>query len=170
MRFRTLTVAVLLLLAGLAAWRFWPGEDKKVRARIDALAQELSVPAGEGAVPRAMRASGVRRFFTSDVAIELSDGAGTTVRGRDAIAGYVARMTVPPEGTRVQLLDVQISVQPDKLWADARLDVRLLAGKPPEGPPVLDARMIAVTLRKVDGAWLIYNARVMPTDDSLGVR
>ncbi len=170
MRGRFFSAVLILAALALAAWRFWPGEERKVRARIDALAAELSIPAGEEGLARLTRAAGVRSFFTEDIAVELPEGRGNTIRGRDEIAGFVARATVPPQGTRVELLNVAVELDRGKASAEARVDARVVAREPKDRPAILDARMIALTLRKVDGAWLVANARVMPTDDSLGVR
>jgi hypothetical protein len=121
------------------------------------------------------RAVGLRAFFAEDVTIELpgsagGEGLGQTIRGREEIAGLVTRMAVPPEGTRVQILKMDTELAPGSDAANVRVDTRVVARQPKDAPPILDARMIALTLRKVDGAWLIASARVMPTDDSLGVR
>jgi ketosteroid isomerase-like protein len=168
-RARSLALVALLALASLAAWRLWPGEERKVRGRLDALAASLSIPAGETGLPRVARAASLRSFFTEDVTVELPAGA-QPLQGRDEIAGLVARMSVPPVGTKVELLSVEIEVGPDSASADARFNARVVAREPRDKPPILDARMIAVTMRKVDGDWLVANARIMPTDDSLGVR
>lgn len=68
------------------------------------------------------------------------------------------------------VLDVQSDVGPERGSADVRLNARVLAGGPKEHPQILDARMVALTLRKLDGVWLVAKARIMPTDDSPGVR
>ncbi len=169
---RNMVAAIVVLAAAVAAaWWFWPREEQRVRARLEALAAELSIPAGEnGGLPRMARAAGVRGFFTTDVSVDLPDGLGPSLHGPDDVAGLVARMPVPSEGTRVELLDLDIQVAPDKTSADARVKARVVTREPPDKPAIIDARMIALTLRKADGVWLVSNARVMPSDDSLGVR
>ncbi len=167
---RVLVILIILAALAFGAWRLFPGEERKVRARIESLAAELSIPGGESGLARVTRAAGVRAFFTDDVAVELPEGTGPTIHGPEEIAGFVARASVPPEGTRVELLQVDIDMDGATKTAEARLNTRVVARAPKDRPPILDARMIALTLKKVEGRWLIANARVMPTDDSLGVR
>jgi hypothetical protein len=159
----------LLVVAAVAAaaWTLWPNEERKVRARLEALAATVSVPPTETGLARAARAAGARSFFAPDVRVELPDSVGPSLHGRDEIVGLVARLPVPPEGTRVELLDLKVEVAGDQ--ADARANARLLTADVKD-PQILDARMVALTLRKVDGSWLVASARVMPTDDSLGAR
>jgi len=170
MRLPAWAVGVVLFVLAVAAWRLWPGEERRVRARLEAVAAELSIPPGEAGLARVTRAASVRAFFTDDVAIEVLGAAVQTIRGREEIAAYIARAPIPPQGTRVELLDVDVEMGPDRSTADVRVGVRIVTASPKDTPDVLDARMIALTLRKVAGAWLIANARVMPTDDSLAVR
>lgn len=170
MRFKVLTLVVVAALA-VAAWRLWPGEERRVKARLAALAAELSIPPGEAGLSRVARAARVRHFFTSDVAVEVVNGQGLTIRGPEEIAGYVARLSVPPEGTRVELLDLETELSADRLAADARVKTRVVSRAAGDrASSVLDARMIALTLRKIEGDWRIASARVMPTDDALGLR
>lgn len=169
MRWRIVAV-LMVVIAATAGWWYWPGEERRVRARLEALAAQLSIPAGEAGMPRMARAAGVRAFFTDDVAVELPAGDGPSLRGRDQIGGLVARMTVPPGGTTVELLDVDIQFLPEKTSADVRLNTRVVTREAGDKPAILDARMIALTLRKSEGVWLVSNARIMPTDDSLAIR
>jgi hypothetical protein len=167
---RLFLVLVALLVAAVVAWRLWPGEERRIRTRLDALAAGLSIAPGEAGLARLTRAAGVRSFFTEDVAVEVADDPGLTIRGREEIAGYVARLTVPPEGTRVELIEVDTQVDADRRSADVRATTRIVVRGTTDPPSILDARTIGLTLRKVEGEWLIANARVMPTDDSLGIR
>jgi hypothetical protein len=170
MRARTLVILAALAVAAVAAWRLWPGEERKIRGRLDALAAELSIPAGEAGLARVARAAGLRAYFTRDVTVEMPAGEGQALHGREELAGIMARMPVPAEGTRVELLNVDIQVGPEKASADVRLNARVTAREPKENPTILDGRMVALSMVKLEGAWVIANARVMPTDDALGVR
>jgi len=170
MRTRTLLALLVLAVAAVTAWKLWPSEERKVRSRLEALAAAARVPPNETGLARAARAAGVRQFFAEDVDVQLPAGAGQALHGRDEIVGLAARMPVPPGGAKIELFDVTIEMGPEGDRADVRLNARMVTAEPRDAPQILDARMIALTLSKADGRWVVASVRVMPTDDSLGVR
>jgi hypothetical protein len=162
-------VMLLLLVAlGTAAYWFWPSEERRVRTRLEALAEAVSVPADEGDLARFARAQRFRGWLREDVRLEFERAEWPPVTGRDAVAALVARRwPQAPGGLRVELQDLVIGVSGDRNSADARFTVRLVSLRPDEEPTTLDGRMVSVTLAKSDGEWLVASARVLRGDDAV---
>lgn len=166
-RFKWLLGAVVIAAAAAAAFFWWPNEEAKVRRRLDALAEAVSVPSKEQDLARVARASRSRGFFAEDVTVELEGFGEPLLRGRDAIAGMIARPWGTGHGVRVELSNIRISVDENRTSADARFDARAVSLEPDGNPTTLDGRMVVLTFRKVDGTWLVAHAHLMPSDDSL---
>jgi hypothetical protein len=63
---------------------------------------------------------------------------------------------------------VTISLATDRAAADARFKARLVSLAPAGGQPAtLDGRMVSLTLRRVDGEWLVTSARIARSDDAV---
>jgi len=163
---RRLVVFLAVAAAAIVAYLAWPNEEHRVRARLEDLAASLSVPPSEPDLARLARASRVRGFFTEDVLVSFEEATERALHGRDEIAGVVARPWGPPSGVKVELLNLQVSVESGGR-ADARLEARAVSLEPGAESATLDARMVALTLRRIDGTWLISSARVMRSDDAL---
>lgn len=159
------TALAVLGLAGIAAVLLFPSEERVVKKRVSSLAQALNIPAGEGDIPRLARAQRVRRHLASDLTVHFEEGGWPVIHGRDAVAGLVARpWPGVSEGITVEVGDLTARVEGD--IADARFRVRVVAANPSSEPATLDGRMVALTLQKVEGEWLVSSARIMGSDDA----
>lgn len=170
-------VATMLVTA-----TFWggcmllPGEQRKIARRLDQLAEAASVNARENPVIRMANAARVSRYFTEDIRID-TDRDSRPIQGRDAVAILVAQAQAAVEDLRVRFTDVAITVSaPENATAHLTLVVfgRQRGHVGPETPeshtggaadpgPSLDARELLLTLRKVDGDWLIAHVEVIKT-------
>lgn len=68
----TFGLAVGLALLGWLGYTSWPTNEKVIVSRLNSLAEELSLPSGEGVMMRTARAYDVSQYFSSDVSIDLS--------------------------------------------------------------------------------------------------
>jgi hypothetical protein len=166
-RFKWLLGAVVVAAVAGAAFLWWPNEEAKVRRRLDALAEAVSIPPKEQDLARVARAARSRGFFVEDVTIQLEGFGEPLLRGRDAITGMIARPWDAGHGVRVELSNIRVTIDETRTGADARFDARAVSLEPGANPPTLDGRMVVLTLRKVDGTWLVAHAHLMPSDDSL---
>ncbi len=164
---RWLAVPLAIAAVGLAAYLLWPSEEHRVRARVEALADSLGVPTGEPDLARLSRAARVREYFTEDVTVDFEAREDLFLRGREAVAGIVARPGPARAGVRIELSKLTITVDTTRRSADVRCEGRVVSRDPAADPPTLDARLVCLTLRRVDGAWLVSSARVLPRDDAI---
>ncbi len=166
-RARWLSVLAAIVVVVGAVYALIPGEERRVRARVDALAAALATPANEPDLKRLARIAGLRRFFTDDVAVYFADEAHQPVRGRDELAGLVGQSMGVLGPFTVRLDNVRIAIRDGNAIADVHLDGRLLSADGRSEARIIDARSVGLTLTKVDGTWLVSGARVMPSDDAV---
>jgi hypothetical protein len=166
-RFKWLLGAVVVAAVAGAVFFWWPNEEAKVRRRLDALAETVSIPPKEQDLARVARAARSRGFFTDDVAVEFEGFGEPLIRGRDAIVGMMARPWGTSHGVHVELSNIRITIDENRTGAEARFDARAVSLEPGANPPTLDGRMVVLTMRKVDGTWMVAHAHLMPSDDSL---
>ncbi len=146
-----LVAAVLLVWLGLG---WLSSEARQIRRRLDALAETASVRVGDTNLVRLAKAARLAAYFTEDITIDLGSPP-TVIRGRDTLMAVAARTQVSPEGLRIELVDVQITVDAEGARATASMTVQGSGIDFATGDQMIDAREIEMTLVKLDGEWLI---------------
>lgn len=160
--FSLVRVAVLvgILAAVLVAWRFlFPGDEHRIRGRIEELERAVNTRSGEGA-GRLADAVRLLSFFTEDVLIE----PGTPyqpIRGRQALVAVLGRAS-EPGGFELAFEDVSVDVRSAENAA-ARLTATLTWTNARTGDRTFDAREVEVDMRKIGGEWTIAGARAVET-------
>ena len=157
----------LLGLAALIALGVWlytiafPGPEKLIRKRLAKVASLASFGAGEGLIRRAANINELADCFDSQVEItlDLRHGSHHEVTGRDAIIENAGAARAGLKWLRVEFLDVNPVVAPDKESAVVSLTAKV---KTPEDPDfaVLEMR---VTLRKINAEWRITRVETIRT-------
>lgn len=150
----TVVVALGGAVLGWALWTWWPSEARRIRRRLDELAETASVPAGESALARLARAAQIGRFFTEDLVIDLGPPY-PPLRGRGALVGLASRLEPPPGGAQVAFTDVAVTVAPDGATATATLTATGSVVDRVTRDTIVEARALQVGLRQLDGEWLI---------------
>ena len=143
--------AVLLVWVGFG---WLSSEARQISRRLDALAETASVGGGETNLVRMAKAARLAGYFTGDITIDLGSPS-TVIRGRDALMTMAARIRVSPEGLRIELVDVQITVDAEGAGATASMTVQGSGIDFATGDRMIDAREMEMTLVKSDGEWLI---------------
>ena len=146
-----LVAAVLLVWLGFG---WLSSEVRQLSRRLDALAETASVGSGETNLVRMAKAARLAGYFTEDITIDLGSPS-TVIRGRDTLMAMAARTQVSPEGLRIELVDVQITVDAEGARAIASMTVQGSGIDFATGDQMIDAREIEMTLVKLDGEWLI---------------
>ncbi len=146
-----LVAAVLLVWVGFG---WWSSEVRQIRRRLDALAETASVGGGDTSLVRLAKAARLAGYFTEDITIDLGSPS-TVIRGRDTLMAMAARIRVSPEGLRIELVDVQITVDAEGARATASMTVQGSGIAFATGDQMIDAREMEMTLVKLDGEWLI---------------
>ena len=152
-----LVAAVLFVWLGFG---WLSSEVRQLSRRLDALAETASVGSGETNLVRMAKAARLAGYFTEDITIDLGSPS-TVIRGRDTLMTMAVRTPVSPEGLRIELVDVQITVDAEGARAIASMTVQGSGIDFATGDQMIDAREIEMTLVKVDGEWLIQRVNAV---------
>lgn len=155
---RTIWIAATVLVAALAAaYSWWPGEERAIRRRLDALAADFNESTSDGLGTLA-RAARLGSFFTDDVTVDLGQGAAPIV-GRETLIGMAARLQPRTSAFEVRLADVTPTLGPDRASARVSLTVEFIRRAAAAGENnSLDAREFSLDMVKSGGEWRIARA------------
>lgn len=152
--FLRLALLAVLVAAGIWLWTvLFPGPEKIIRRRVDAIARTASFNANESPLAIAAGAQKFAGFFSSEVTVNL-DVPGHfqhTFNGRDEIMQAVLGARSSISGLKVKFPDVTVTINPDRQSALADLDVEAQVG----GEKDSFVFEIKFTFQKTDGQWLI---------------
>jgi ketosteroid isomerase-like protein len=164
---RKVAIGLSVVVAAAALFFLWPSEERRVRERLEALAEAVSMPATETDLERLARAQRVRGWMREDVRVVFEQAEWPPIEGRDALAAVVARRWGPASArVKVDLEDLTISLAPDGASAVARFKARVVSLEQPDEPATLDGRMVSVSLQRAEGEWVVASARILRSDDA----
>ena len=154
----------LVSVVAIAAFVFWPSEERAVKKRLNALAETLSIPAdaqnGGGEVARVTRLAQLRRF-ADDVQVESGSGDPQSF-SRDGVLAAIASWTPPPGGFRIEFVDVQVTIE-SATSAKAYLTAKIAAHDARTGEPTMDAREARLGMAKRNGEWVVASVETTDT-------
>jgi hypothetical protein len=153
-----LLVIVALAVAGFFAYRWWSSEERVVKKRLDQLAEVLSPPP-DGELATVARIAQVRGFFAPDVHIRFDS---EEIDSRDALVALLGRWQPPKNGFRLEFADVVVHIV-DPGTAHVSLTAEVSNLDPNSLEPLLDAREGTLTMRNIDGEWVIAAAETTKT-------
>ena len=143
----------------LAAWAFWPGEERLIRSRLENLAAAASESGGQG-IGQMAHAAELASFFSADAVVDLGS-PHPEIRGRDAIMALAAQATAPDDEFTITFKDITVTLDPGEKGAAARLTA-VVSGR---GPGLLgdtvDASEIEIDLSKADGEWTVSRVTIV---------
>ena len=183
-------VVVLVAVAFAPGCVLFPSEEQKIVRRLEELADAASTDTEPNPIIQMANAARVGRYFTEDVVIDRGDGS-EPLRGRDSIIALAAQAGAAIQDLHVRCTDVDITV-PTADSATAHLTLVIsgrernnAAGSPDAGTSSsgvqggmtsgssllgvgapgshFDARELNVTLKNVDGEWLIARVERVKT-------
>lgn len=158
---RILFAAAAIALAVWVWWTFFPSPERAVRTRLKNLAKIVSFEAGEGTISKGYKAQKLTDFFPVDVEINI-DIRGyppQNITGRDEIMRGVLFAQSQFRALKVVFPDINVKVGADKQSAVANLTVEVTFGS--ERDSILQE--LNVTLKKVEGRWLIFKIETVKT-------
>jgi len=138
-----------LVLILVFAYQWWTGDERAIKARLDSLAVALS-PAQGGELAMVTRVAGLRNYFAPDIRVRLGV---EEILSRDTLLGLLGRMS-PSEDFKVQFAEVVVTIG-DGGTAQVSLVARISSRDLRDGEPTGDERDATLTMRKLDGAWVI---------------
>lgn len=153
-----------LVVIGVAfwAWReFFPGPETAIRRRISALAKIASFPPHQGNLMRIADTERLSGFFTPDVVITADvPGHGQhSIESRQELLQAVMSIRSRLDGLKVEFLDVNVTLGPDK--QTATVDLTGKATIP--GQSDFSVQELNFSLKKVEGKWVIYKVETVKT-------
>lgn len=159
---RTLGAIALVAAAAVVVWRTREGTDEKqIRARIEALRDEVNASTKDG-LGTAARATQIGSYFTEDAVVDFGGGA-VPIRGRDTLMGMAARLQPRTAAFRLDLDDVGVEIVPGGIAADVLLTASFIRRVISTGEESRDAREFALVLAKADGVWRISRITAIDT-------
>lgn len=139
---RSLAALAGLVLLCAATWWWWPSEERRVRARLAHIADTVSTREGESDLARMTRLVTLTSTLSPDIVV---DAGGRTLEGREGVIAAARVAAASQRAFTLDLLDVHVVVAPDHTRADATMVARVDD----------DHQDLAVSLRQVDGAWVV---------------
>ena len=162
-------LVLLALLAGLGFWLWtvlFPSPERIVLKRVSSLASTATVSAGDGAITRAAKVSGIIGYFSTDVEIHFNvEGAGTrSLSGREEVREVAAGALASLSWLKVQFEDAKATVAPDKQSAEVKCTARV-SGAAAGGADNKDYnfQQLQFEFKKIDGDWLITRMETVKT-------
>lgn len=158
---RLLLFTVLAALAGWAWTILHPSPERAIRKQLEGVARAVSFGPEQGSLARLAGAERLAGFFSTNVDIEIDvpERQEHRMAGREEVqqAALAARGAL--RALRVSFPDVTVVVNADQQSAVADLTLQALA----EGQMDRIFQEMKVTLRKINGEWLIVKVETVRT-------
>lgn len=148
---RNVAVLGVTLAVAAATWAYWPGEEQRIRSRLEDLAATATERGGEG-LGQMAHAAKLAAFFTADVVVDLGPPY-PEIRGRESLVALAAKVTMPGDDFAVTFEHVVVTLDPGATSATARLTAVVSGHGPRQRDDTVDARELEVDLLKQDGEW-----------------
>ena len=168
---KSLRLAGAAALIGLGLWGWlilFPSPEKVIRSRLNQLAGVLSFEPKDGIIVRGYHVEKAARFFTADVEVSV-DVRGIEpmiFSGRDEIQQRALGGARLLRGLKVEFLDINVTLGPDKQTASANLTAKWTIS----GEREFNVQEFNFKLRKVNGEWLIHRGETVKTLSHLVLR
>ncbi len=159
---RSGTVVAAVIFAafiGGFVYRYWPNEERDIRRHLSNLAEALSLPAAEGETVRLTRFAALREYFATDVRVSID---GRDIESRDAVIDRLGRVSPPPGGLAVEVVDVRVTLAEDQGSAQVDVTAKVSTAKTPSQDETLETRRLDLAMLKWQGDWVISSVVAAP--------
>lgn len=159
-RSSALALVLAVALLALAAWHYWPGDEREIRRRLEDFTGEFneSTTDGIGTVARAAR---LGSYFTDGVVVEFGPGS-PPIHGRETLIGMAARLQPRTAAFAMELKDVNVAVG-DGGVAEVNLTAVFRRRSMATGEESLDAREFTLGMVKTSGEWAVNRVTAIDT-------
>jgi len=150
-----------LVAAGIWSWGLlFPGPEKIIRKRLNAMAKAASFSSKEGLIAKAWNASMVADYFTENAQFTLeAPGIQQMISGRAELLQAVARARSQVSSLSVEFPDIKVTVAPDGASAVVNVTARgKVSGE--RDSYLLELKMQMI---KVKRDWLINQVETVKT-------
>jgi len=156
-----------VLVAALAALGFWlytvffPSPEKVIRKRLTNVAQLASIKPGQGLLSRGASIQELANCFDSKIEITVNwrGGSRHTLAGRDEIIEAAKLAHARFKSLQIEFLDMNVALSPDKQSATVNLTAKVTSSDEQD----FQAQELKITLKKVNGEWLIFQIETVRT-------
>jgi hypothetical protein len=157
----------LLLLSGVATLGVWgwmalhPSPERLIRRQLEGVAHAVSFGPNEGNLAKLAGAERLGDFFSTnvDVRIDVPGGQEHRLAGREEIQQAALAARGSAQALSVTLADVTVMVNAEQESAVADLTLEGRVG----GQPDRIVQELKITLRKINGQWLIVKVETVRT-------
>jgi hypothetical protein len=159
--FRIFFAAALIALGFWGGIVLFPGPERVIRSLLNDLAETASSDSKQGAIAKAYDLQKIPDFFTPDVEINI-DARGyppMTLHDRDELMQIVAFARSRQGNVKVEFLDINVTLGPDKTSAVANLTCRIML--PGDRDSIVQEANFS--LKKAEGKWRIYRVETVKT-------
>ncbi len=131
---RVFQIVLVLVVLGAGAWLWktvFPSDQARILSLLKALANDATLPAGEGNFGRIRRIERLTSSLSPDVAILVAPFGGRSVEisGRDEVMQAAMAARGAATSIKVEFLDIVVtSIDPSAGAADAVLTAKIQAG------------------------------------------
>ncbi len=155
-----LIVALLIGIIGiLAAFLFFPNEEKKVKQKFTLLSEHMSKDSGENTFMMANKIKGISALFGENCNFAVSDYSLSGNYTREEISGIALRGRAHFSTLGLKFYDLKVSF-PEKDLAQVNLTARL-TGKSVYGEQVDETRELICLLKKSEKKWRFSSFEVI---------
>jgi len=159
-KMKYLIVALLIGIVGiLAAFLFFPNEEKKVKKRFTLLSGHMLKDPGESTFIMANKIKGISALFGENCNFAVSDYSLSGSYTREEISGMALRGRAHFSTLGLKFYDLKVSF-PEKDLTQVNLTARL-TGKSVYGEHVDETRELICLLKKVEKKWLFSSFEVV---------
>jgi hypothetical protein len=153
-------IAFLIVMVGLlAAFLFFPSEEKKVKKRFALLSEQVSKEPRENTFLMANKIKGITALFGENCNFTVSDYSLSGNYTRQEISGIAFRGRSHFSNLSLKFYDLKVSF-PEKDLAQVNLTARL-TGKSVYGEQVEETRELICLLKKIEKKWLFSSFEVI---------
>jgi hypothetical protein len=149
-----LAFLAFIVAAGIWLWTIlFPSPEKIVRSRLAEIARDASFKSDESPLATMAAAEEISACFSTnaEIAVQIPGSDDHNLTGRGEITqGVVAAHSVVGE-LKMEFLDVNVAIAPDRNSATADLTIRITS--PPDKEST--AEEMKFSFKKIDGDWLI---------------
>ena len=150
------SILLLLLAVGCLVflWRhFFPNEERRVRLCLDSLARTVSVPDNPTPAGALLAGDRLRGLLAAEVVldVEAPEVGRQTLTGRPEIMTMALAAWERLKGLRVELVDVQVTVAPDRATATAELTAKATL----TGEKDFFVQELKIQLKQEDREWRV---------------
>jgi hypothetical protein len=153
-------IAFLIVMVGLlAAFLFFPSEEKKVKKRFTLLSEQVSKEPRENTFVMANKVKGITALFGENCNFAVSDYSLSGNYTRQEISGIALRGRTHFSNLSLEFYDLKVSF-PEKDLAQVNLTARL-TGKSVYGEQVDETHELVCLLKKIEKRWLFSSFEVV---------